>query len=62
MWCPHDEYLALGSSKVTRSKAYQPLFRNELDQEPISEIHRAVNVGLALGNDKFKEEVERLTG
>jgi len=62
MWCPHDECLALGTSKPTRAKAYQALFTSELDQELISGIRRAVNVGLALGNDKFKEEVERLTG
>jgi hypothetical protein len=29
--CPHDEYLALGNSKITRSKVYQALLENELD-------------------------------
>jgi len=46
--------LALGTSKLTRAKAYQALFTSELDQELISEIRRAANVGVALGNDKFK--------
>lgn len=62
MWSPHDEYLALGTSKLARSDAYQALFRNKLDQELVADIRQAANVGLALGNDKFKEEVERLTG
>lgn len=62
MWSPHDEYLSLGTSRRSRSKAYRALFRSELDQELVTEIRHAANVGLALGNDKFREEVERLTG
>jgi putative transposase len=62
MWNPHEEYLALGTTQQTRSKAYRGLFRNELDQKLISEIRFAANVGLALGNEKFKKEVERFTG
>jgi hypothetical protein len=62
MWSPHDECLALGTSKLARSDAYQALFRNKLDQELVADIRQAANAGLALGNEKFKEEVERLTG
>jgi putative transposase len=62
MWTPHAEYLELGSHKRSRSESYRQLFRTELGEELISEIRLAANVGLALGNDKFKEEVERLTG
>jgi putative transposase len=62
MWSPHNEYLALGTSKLTRSAAYQALFRNKLDQDLVENIRCAANFGLALGNDKFKEEVESLTG
>jgi putative transposase len=38
------------------------LFRNASDQDLVAEIRQAANVGLALGNDKFKAEVEHLTG
>jgi len=62
MWSPHDEYLALGTSQPTRSAAYQALFGNGLDQGLDDSICRAANFGLALGNDKFKEEVKSLTG
>jgi putative transposase len=62
MWSPHNEYLALGTSKLARSAAYQALFRNKFDQDLVDNIRHAANFGLALGNDKFKAEVERLTG
>ena len=61
-WSPHTEYLALGTSKPTRSATYQALSRNQLDQDLVDHIRHAANSGLALGNDKFKEDVESLTG
>ena len=62
MWNPHDKYLALGTTQRTRSKAYCALFTIKLDQELISEIRFAADVGLALAKEKFKKEVERFTG
>ena len=62
MWKPHPEYLALGTNRKSRTEAYRALFNAELDYELISEIRYAANTGLALGNDKFKEEMEQLTG
>jgi len=62
MWSPHGEYLALGTTERTRLNAYRALFRNELDRELVTKIRHAAHVGLALGNDRFKDEVERLTG
>ena len=62
MWSPHQEYLDLGTSKPQRLKAYQQLFSNELGTEQITNIRNTLNTGLALGNDRFRAEVERLTG
>jgi putative transposase len=62
MWTPHSEYLALGSTCGFRTAAYRRLFKEELDRKLVSEIRLAANTGLALGNDRFKAEVERLTG
>ena len=62
MWTPHTEYLALGCNQKSRSRAYRALFRTALAQERISEIRHAANIGLALGTDKYKKEVEQLTG
>lgn len=38
------------------------MFKAELDRELVAEIRQAANTGLALGNDRFKTQVERLTG
>ena len=62
MWSPHQDYLDLGASKPQRLKAYQQLFSNELGAELITNIRKALNTGLVLGNDRFRAEVEQLTG
>lgn len=62
MWSPHEEYLALGNGEKRRLKAYQQLFVNKIGSEFITEIGHALNTGLVLGNDRFRTEVEKLTG
>jgi putative transposase len=62
MWSPHKEYLALGNTRRQRLKAYQRLFLSEMGSELIINIHNALNTGLVLGTDRFRAEVEQLTG
>jgi putative transposase len=62
MWTPHPEYEALGSTKSLREAAYRRLFDSELDKNTINEIRTALNTGLVFGNERFLDEVERLTG
>ncbi len=62
MWFPHDEYLSLGRSIEVRQKAYQQLFFEEIGEGLIADIRHAVNTGFALGNDRFRSEIEQLTG
>ena len=62
MWAPHKEYLALGNTRRLRLKAYQHLFLREMGSELIANIRNPLNTGLVLGNDRFREEVEQLTG
>jgi putative transposase len=62
MWTPHPEYEALGSTKPLREEAYRRLFDSELDKNTIDEIRTALNTGLVFGNERFLDEVERLTG
>ena len=62
MWQPHPEYLALGNTRASRMLAYRSLVGQELQSELITEIRNAANTGLVLGNDKFRKEVEQLTG
>ena len=62
MWTPHPEYLAMGATSASRSLAYRKLVGEQLSSELICEIRNAANTGLVLGNDRFRTEVEQLTG
>ena len=57
---PHDVYLRLGIDRSTRQAAYRSLFRSRLDENTINAIRESVNKGLALGDEGFKEKIEKL--
>ena len=59
---PHPDYLALGSDPKARLKNYRKLFAGHIDGKLLEEIRANTNKGLACGNDKFKQEIETLTG
>jgi putative transposase len=59
---PHSTYLALGANAKERRKNYRALFDHYVDDELLEEIRANINKGLALGNDRFKVEIEALTG
>lgn len=52
----------LGESISTRSEAYRELFAEQLDTTLLTNIRQATNQSMALGNEQFKREVERLSG
>lgn len=58
---PHALYEALGNCKETRQQAYRELFKHHVDIKLIEDIRKTLNKGLALGNERFKTEVEQLT-
>ena len=62
LWRPHAEYLALGAKRSARAAAYRDLVGQELSRQLISNIRNALNTGLVLGNARFRDEVEALTG
>jgi len=62
LWTPHGEYLKLGDTKSARLMAYRELFKQALPSSQIDEIRHSTNKSLALGNDRFREEISRLTG
>jgi putative transposase len=62
MITPHEEYLGLGSTSQERQKAYRLLFRSHVDKELVNDIRLALNKGMALGGERFKDEIERLCG
>jgi len=61
LWTPHPTYNSLGEISSDRASAYRALFTGQLEPGIIDRIRQATNQGMALGNDKFKEDVERLT-
>ncbi|HTQ98888.1 MAG TPA: transposase [Candidatus Acidoferrum sp.] len=52
---PHAEYLALGKTVEQRTEAYRALFSSVLAEADVTEIRKAVNTGMALGTDAFKD-------
>lgn len=62
MWTPHAVYLALGCDATDRGEAYRKQFSDVMNTSLISDIRWALNTGLVLGNEQFRNEVEQLTG
>lgn len=62
LWTPHDLWLRLGETHHERAKHYQQVFRGQIDPETLETIRETANKGLALGDDRFRQEIERLTG
>jgi putative transposase len=55
-------YLSLGATDKARQAAYRHLFRYHLDEEMVSELRLAVNQNQPLGNERFYETIERMSG
>jgi putative transposase len=55
---PHDEYLQLGATEDERKKNYQSLFQYHFDTSVLSAIRTSVSKGLALGDNRFKLQIE----
>ena len=62
LWTPHEVYTALGDTPESRARAYRELFRGHMDLTLLTQIRQAVNQGMALGNDRFKQEIAQLSG
>lgn len=56
---PHGEYLALADDDVRRLNAYAGLFATELDPSVLNEIRVSTHGGYAVGDSRFREEIER---
>jgi len=57
---PLQDYLALDSDIESRMANYRSLIQKDLDRSLIHEIRSATNGNYALGNNRFKSEVERM--
>lgn len=61
-WTPHPTFLALSSDPDQRRHAYRQMVDQALPERTIREIRQASTSNIALGNDRFRDEIERLTG
>jgi len=59
---PHSLYTQLGADDEERQKAYRSLFRSRLSDETLNNIRLATNKAWVLGNDRFKEQIEKQLG
>lgn len=59
---PHHAYLSIHQDPHIRQASYRALFKHQLDSKIIDNIRQATNKGLAIGSEKFKDEIEQLTG
>jgi len=59
---PHPLYIALGRDTVERKICYQSLFTTHIEEALLKDIRSAIQSGMALGKDRFKEELTLLTG
>jgi putative transposase len=55
----HALYQSLGHSVETRRQAYCALFSASVDKSEWHAIRSAATFGMPLGNDRFKEQIER---
>jgi putative transposase len=59
---PHEVYQRLARSDPERLSAYRQLFRAQISGEDLEAIRGATQTGWALGHDRFRAKVQRLTG
>ncbi|MFC1537183.1 transposase [Pseudomonadota bacterium] len=57
---PHNQYLALGHSGAEQTDCYRELFKAHVEEKVMSGIRAAWQTGTPLGNDRFREEIEKV--
>jgi putative transposase len=59
---PHECYMTLGATAQERQASYRLLFRGLMPEQDLTEIRDATNRGWVLGEDRFKQQIEKATG
>lgn len=62
LWTPHAEYLALGATPKARQTTYRRFLSQQFPGHVVTDIRNALNTGLVLGNDGFRDQLQELTG
>jgi len=57
---PHSQYLDLDKNATVRQAMYRSLFQAHIDEKTLEAIRQATQKGWALGNNRFKDEIEQL--
>ena len=57
----HALYRRLDRSRPRRCAAYRALFRGAVEEGILKDIRAATNTGWALGNERFRTEIQRLS-
>ena len=56
---PHSEYLRLGQTQEQRRRNYRSLFKHCVDSQDVENIRLATHYCQPLGDDRFREQIER---
>jgi putative transposase len=56
---PHMEYSRLGKTDEDRQAAYRQLFKSHIPESSLDEIREATNKAWVLGNDRFKQRIQK---
>lgn len=56
---PHLEYRRLGKTDEERHAAYRLLFKSHIPESSLNEIRDATNKAWVLGNDRFKQRIQK---
>lgn len=56
---PHLEYRRLGNTDEERQAAYRQLFKSHIPESSLNEIRDATNKAWVLGNDRFKQRIQK---
>jgi putative transposase len=59
---PHALYLSLDPSQEQRQASYRALFEHGIDVAQITDIRMALRQSQPLGNSRFVDQIERMTG
>jgi len=56
---PYLEYQRLGKDDEERQAAYRQLFKHHIPEASVNEIREATNKAWVLGNDRFKQRIQK---
>lgn len=59
---PHHTYLSIGEDAPDRQHNYREFLAQHVGSDLLKDLRAGTNKGMAFGSDRFKEELETLTG